>query len=64
MQEEANAKAPKKQYKQAQEMMNPFIDTEEEKAAFNQNISQDTFLNVVKFNQQLGFLSEFFVQDP
>ena len=59
MQEEANAKALKKQYKPAQEMINPFIGTEEEKAAFNQAISQDTFLYAVTFNQQLGFLCEF-----
>ena len=59
MQEEANAKAPKKKYKPAQEMINPFIGTEEEKAAFNQAISQDTFLYAVTFNQQLGFLCEF-----
>ena len=64
MKEVANVKAPKKQYKPAQEMINPFIGTEEEKAAYNQAISQDTFLYAVAFNQQLGFLSEFFVQDP
>ena len=37
MQEEANAKALKKQYKPAQEMINSFIGTEEEKVAFNQS---------------------------
>ena len=40
-------------------MINSFIGTEEEKAAYNQAISQDTFLYAVTFNQQLGFLCEF-----
>ncbi|KAK8885460.1 hypothetical protein M9Y10_040908 [Tritrichomonas musculus] len=60
MQEEENAKAPKKQYKPAQEMINLFIGTEEEKAAFNPAISQGTFSYAVTFNQQLGFLCKFF----
>lgn len=59
MENEVTKPALKKHCNPAQKIVCSFIGTDEEKVAFEEAISKDTFINATTFIEQLGFLCEF-----